>query len=40
MYSLHPNVLWFLGLIINFYEELQDEFWCFNPEYPVNPVNI
>ena len=22
----------------DFDEDLQDEFWCFNPEYPVNPV--
>ena len=22
----------------NFDADLQDEFWCFNPEYPVNPV--
>ncbi len=22
----------------DFDKDLQDEFWCFNPEYPVNPV--
>ena len=22
----------------DFDEDLQDEFWCFNPEYRVNPV--
>ena len=23
---------------MDFDKDLQDEFWCFNPEHPVNPV--